>query len=234
MCNMYTIDVNHHEIADWSDAAIQLGFTWHSGSVFPRSTGPGILLNEDLQRELVPMRFGLTPVGSKSLDHHKPIYNNARVESLDKWPWKLSANRRCIVPLTRFKEPCYWGPMAGHQIDFYSPETPILGVACLYHRFEDDVTMTFLMRPASPFVMDHGHQRQPFFVHPDGFSDWLGGGKRDINDSKKVLARYAFEPELTFEDLGEMKSGWKSRVPAAVKKRDAELKAIEESGPFGF
>ncbi len=82
--------------------------------------------------------------------------------------------------------------------------------------------------------MEHGHQRQPIFVHPDGFPDWLGGGNREICESKKVLARYAFEPKLAFEDLGEMKSGWRGRVAAAEKKRDAELRAVEEIGPLGF
>ncbi len=78
MCNMYNVDVNHHEIADWAGASVQLGFTWHSGTVFPRSPSPGVLLDEDGKCEIGPMRFGLTPVGSKSLDHHKPVYNNAR------------------------------------------------------------------------------------------------------------------------------------------------------------
>lgn len=234
MCNMYTVDVNHHELADWANAPVQLGFTWHSGSVYPRSHGPGVLLNEEGNRELVSMRFGLTPVGSKSLDHHRPLYNNARVESLDKWPWKPSANLRCIVPLTRFKEPCYWGPLAGHQVDFFPTEGSILGVACLFHQLENEYTMTFLMRPACEFVMEHGHQRQPFFIHKDGFGEWLGSEKRSIEETKNVLARYAWEPQLDFEDLGEMKSGWKSRVSAAVKKRDAELQAIKGSSPLGF
>jgi putative SOS response-associated peptidase YedK len=236
MCNLYNVKANPDAIQRWAKSDYEKDLNW-SEKIAVRKFGPGIFVNEEGQRELILMRFSLIPVGAKSANQYKPPYNNARVESLDKWPWKMSINRRCILPLTSFQEPCYWGPPAGHQVEFYSPDEPILGVAGLYHQFEsgDDslTTMTFIMRPACEYIMEHGHQRQPFLLNPEGFDDWFAQDKLSSAQTRQMLAKWAFEPELDYHDLGEMKSGWKNRQEEALGKREAETDNIEKYGPFG-
>ena len=236
VCNLYNVRANPEAIQHWAKADYEKDLQWPE-KIPVRKFGPGVYLNDDENREVVMMRFSLIPVGAKSVDQYKPAYNNARVESLDKWPWKMSVNRRCILPLTSFQEPCYWGPTAGHQVEFFSPDEDILGVAGLYHEFEDGdetiKTMTFIMRPASEYIMEHGHQRQPFLLNPEGFDDWLSHEKLGAQKTKQLLAKWAFEPNLDYHDLGEMKSGWKSRQKKALEKREAETDNIEKYGPFG-
>lgn len=241
MCNIYTINSNLSEIADWGRASLFPDYDWDSQSptVGVRQTGPGIWQNLDGEREIVPMQFALIPPWARTAAMKKPpFYNNARIENIDNKVWKpFMQSHRCIVPLNLFREPTYWGPVPGHMVEFHSLQDLCLGVAGIYHHFQrgddDVISMTFLMKPAAEFVMQHGHQRQPIFLHPDGFDDWLGGGERPIEESKKVIANWNYDPELELIDLGEMKTGWEKRQPKAIEKREQEEDAIAEFGPFG-
>jgi hypothetical protein len=69
--------------------------------------------------------------------------------------------------LSEFREPCYWGETAGSEVYFKAEDGDYLGVAGLYNVWKSQGTekfysMTFLMRPPSTYVMEHGHHRQPF------------------------------------------------------------------------
>ena len=235
MCSFYNLKTNHHQILIWSGVASDQD--WPE-SVAVKQFGPALKLNDDGKRELASMRFGLIPASAKSVDQYKPAYNNARFENLDKWPWKLSlSTSRCIVPLTSFREPCYWGETAGRMVHFYSPECSILGVAAICEQLQgasvDLWSMTMIMRPASKFVMENGHQRQPFFVHPDGFDDWLVG-RKNLKKCRTALARWCHAPELSYRDSVPMKPGWEKRQPTALAKRDDELQSIARNGALGI
>lgn len=235
MCSFYNLKANHHQILDWCGVASDQA--WPE-SVAVKQLGLALKLDDDGKRELATMRFGLIPASARSVDQYKPAYNNARFENLDKWPWKLSlSTRRCVVPLTSFREPCYWGSTAGSMVNFYSPESSILGVAAICERFQTPGTdlwsMTMIMRPASEYVMEHGHQRQPFFMHSDGFDDWLTG-RKNLNECRNTLARWCHEPNLKYRDSVQMKAGWEKRQPAALAKRASELESIEKSGQLGI
>jgi putative SOS response-associated peptidase YedK len=235
MCSFYNLKVNHHQILDWCGVSLDQDFP---ETVAVKQLGLALKLDDDGKRQLIPMRFGLIPAGAKSLDQYKPAYNNARFENLDKWPWKLSlATGRCVVPLTSFREPCYWGPTAGSMVNFCSPKRSILGVAAICQQFQspgaDLWSMTMIMRPASEYVMENGHQRQPFFIYPDGFDEWLSG-RKDLRNCRSTLARWCHEPELSYRDQVPMRPGWEKRQPAALKKRESELGVIERLGSLGI
>jgi hypothetical protein len=51
--------------------------------------------------------------------------------------------------------------------------------------------MTFLMRPACKYVMDHGHHRQPFFIEEAGLDAWMEPGKRDPKEFLAILRQFA-------------------------------------------
>ena len=149
-------------------------------------------------------------------------------------------SRRCIVPLSRFREPCYWGEPAGKEVNFFPTSGEYLGVACLNNLWkaqkdsEPLVTMTFLMRRASEYVMDNGHHRQPFFIHSDAFDEWMDPEPREPKESVTILRANAYEPDLTYEVAREMAPSWTSRQKGRVKKRDEQLADIEKTGlPLG-
>jgi putative SOS response-associated peptidase YedK len=231
MCNRFNVKGTARQVAEFVQATLPRDFLWKE-EMLPLGMTPGVWI-ADGRRELVPMQFGLAKPGAEEPGDRKFPNNNARVEKYDKWPWKDPfKSRRCVVPLSSFREPCYWGEPAGKEVNFHAPDQDYLGVACLYNLWkpptkgEPLVTMTFLMRPACRYVMEQGHHRQPFFLHPDGFNAWMAPGSRDTEDSLQVLQEYAFEPELAYEVVRELAPSWKSRRKAREADRDEQLAEI--------
>jgi putative SOS response-associated peptidase YedK len=240
MCNRFEVDTDRAALALTLEAQLPLLFDWEP-AIYPRQTAPGLMLNADEKRDLVPMQFGLAPPGSKTRSDPKRTLNNTRIESFDKWPWKTSFRRyRCIVPLTSFREPCYWGETAGTEVDFTPVKEPVLGAAAVYNvwqsadKSEEVVTMSLLMRPASPYIMEHGHHRMPFFLEKEGYDPWMQVGEREPNDSKSILREYSVEPQLQYSIARHMADSWTKRRSAKLKQRDEQLAEIEKAGQLGF
>jgi putative SOS response-associated peptidase YedK len=205
------------------------------------------------------MRFGLVPFG-KDPANQKRSLTNTRVENLGKWPWKSSIKSyRCVVPMTGFREPCYWGETAGTEVDFnIEVDRPILAAA-VYTWYgtsspqSDDqgsernvdtkkpnlsmrpvFSMSLIMRPALAIVMEHGHHRSPFFLSEDGLDEWLDRKPKPLEQSLKTLQSYATEPKLTATVAREMAATWVKRQPEHLTKRDEQLAAIDATGPLGI
>ncbi len=238
MCNRYNIKTNLKAIA--SELAAQTAFDFDiTGEVFPLVDAPVLVINREGQRELRPMTFGLTPAG-KTRDKKMPPFNNARIESRDKWPWKTPLERfRCVVPMESFREPCYWGEAAGKEVNFRRADGKLLLAAAIFSvtksdNDETEFSMSLLMRPALPTIMEHGHHRSPFFIGLDGVDEWMDRSPRPPHRSLDVLRQYADEPILEPSVAREMVESWTKRKSANVKKRDEQLADIEATGPLGF
>ena len=226
MCNRFKVTATLAKLTEHFAATTQKPFKW-GGEILPGGLVPGLIRNADGERELVPMRFAFCPPGKDPAEKNfQP--NNARVEKRGSWPWLGSFKKyRCIVPLTSFREPSYWGEPAGCEISFTPTDNRVLGVAALYNEvpYNDGMlmTMALLMRPASQYVMDCGHHRQPLFIEPDGYDAWLGEGERDAKESHAILHEFAIEPNLTYAVARSMAESWTSRQPKKLEKRDEQL-----------
>ena len=235
MCNLYSLADESTRIAAAFGAMAREDSSWES-IIVPRKPAPTVIVGESGTRELTAMRFGLTPVGSKEPEAKRPL-NNARWENLESWPWKLSISHRCVLPLSKFREPLYWGDDAGTQAYFYPADESLLAVAGLYNVWRrgdlEVATMTFIMRPACSYVMRFGHHRQPFFIEFDSIDEWLTPAECSVDNAQRLLRDIVAEPELMHAVDVEMKPAWKSRAKGNQKKRDEQLAAIEEFGPLG-
>lgn len=237
MCNRFEVNTDSVSLAYALGAQLLFDGQFWGEEVFPMTATPAMLHGVDGARELHAMQFGFG-----APDRGGATFNNARIENIGKWPWKDAfARHRCIVPITSFREPCYWGTPAGKEVNFYrTDDKPLLAAAGIYSvwvspdKQQTKLLMSLLMRPAMPYVLDNGHHRSPFFLSPDGFDDWLGGGKRRPKESLEVLKEYAEEPELAYHVAREMGPTWKKRQPGRVRKRDEQLEAIERDGELGF
>lgn len=244
MCNRFNITGTHNDVAEFYDATLR-PFEMTHGDIFPGGIAPALLLDEEGKRFIEPMQFGLAkPKSDKPFDRRYPN-NNARVEKCDKWPWSDAfKKRRCIVPLPAMHESCWWGNTAGHKVYFRPTESDYLGVASIFYVWKNPAnderlfTMSFLMRPACQYIMDHGHHRQPFFLREDGIDEWMQPGDRSIDASRRILRTYAAEPNLAFEVESELKSfakNAKAREQKREQKREEQLEAIADSGlPLGI
>src|SRR4029079_4093962 len=157
MCNRYTIRGTQKELGEFFQATIPMSFDFPGDDILPGYIAPGVLRNLDGERELVPMQFGLAKIGASEPFDRKFPNNNARIEKIGGWPWKLPVKaHRCIVPVSEFREPCYWGPPAGTEVYFKPTDGKYLGVAGIYNIWKTRGTqnfysMSFLIRPASTF-----------------------------------------------------------------------------------
>lgn len=232
MCNRYEYEGTFFSLAgDYQ--ATPIGELENSGDVLPRQLAPGLLLNADSDRELHPMQFAFCPPGCKTPSDPKRALNNARVESRDKWPWKFAfKSHHCVLPLTAFREPSYWGDPAGTEVYFHRPDNALLHVAGIYRLWEspsgDDelLTLAFLMRPACAYVMEKGHHRQPLFITEEGIDAWLEP-QDESAASLDVLRDYAAEPELTHRHARNMAESWTKRQKAKLKKRDKQQDELD-------
>lgn len=207
--------------------------------VFPYTKAPVLAINRDGARELRPMTFGTGDRdGSSSRRAH--VLNNARIESRGKWPWKTSFQKyRCVVPMTSFREACYWGETEGTEVHFAASDGRLLlaaGIFSFHARDADDpeLKMSVIMRPALPFVMEHGHHRSPFFLRPEGIDQWMQRTSRSADELIEVLRQFAATPDLNCEVDRHMAASWTKRKAANLKQRDEQLAEMEQTGPLGF
>lgn len=234
MCNRYNIQTNLAEIASELDSQIAFDFRCNE-EIFPGSEAPVLVINRDGQSELRPMKFGF---GSDR--RTGPALNNARVESIEKWTWKKSFQRyRCIVPMNSFREPCYWGPEAGKELNFSDVSGSLLLAAAIFsfsksNEGQTSCCMSLVMRPAIDFVMDHGHHRSPFFLRRDAIDSWMDRETRSIDQLRELLRDAADQPTLRQDVARQMAETWTKRKASRLKERDGQIEAIKASGPLGL
>lgn len=238
MCNRYQLRTNLHSICRELGVQSTLDFEVPA-EVFPYTLAPVLAINRDGDRELRPMTFGMGDRdGSSSRRAH--VLNNARIESRSKWPWKTSFEKyRCVVPMTSFREACYWGETAGTEVSFEASDGQLLlaaGIFSFHAQHPDDpgLKMSVIMRPALPFVMEHGHHRSPFFIRPEGLDQWMQRTTRSADESIEVLRRFAAAPDLKCEVDRHMAASWTKRKATNLKQRDEQLIEIQQTGPMGF
>jgi putative SOS response-associated peptidase YedK len=240
MCNRYNIKGTTSEFVEHFQATLPTLFDVQSGDILPGDIAPGLILNRGGERELVPMQFGLAKIGAAAPFDRKWPNNNARIEKYNSWPWKIPFHEhRCILPVSEFREPCYWGETAGSEVYFKPTDDRYLGVAGLYNIWKSQgaekfYSMTFLMRPASKYVMDRGHHRQPFFIKEAGYDPWMKPFARDPKESLAILREFAYEQPFEYRVERQMAASWKNRQKARLVDRDEQLAKINETGPLGY
>jgi len=235
MCNRFNTPTSVKAICEALRAQPVFDFEL-PGEVFPKSVAPAMVLSPDGLREIRPMTFGLVPHGKT------PPYplNNTRIESRDKWPWKSPFEKhRCIVPMSSFREPCYWGSMAGKEVNFSAADGELLLAAAIFSTAnatgdQSAWSMSLVMRPGLPYVMEHGHHRSPFLLRAEGVDDWMNPESRSSDESLEILREHAAEPNLQVDVARDMAASWTKRQKGNVKKRDEQLAEIDTVGPLGF
>lgn len=239
MCNRYNIKTNLRELAsemEVSDAEVQIAFEFqYAEEIFPGAIAPVLAINREGTLQLRPMTFGFgNQVGGGA------ALNNARVESIEKWTWKKSFQKyRCVVPMHSFREPCYWGAQAGTEVNFAEADGKVLLAAAIFSFAKSDAgpaecSMSLVMRPAIPFVMEHGHHRSPFFLRRDAVTRWMDRSPMSIDQVRGVLFSGVDQPTLRFDVAREMATSWTRRQAANQRKRDQQLSQMKETGPLGL
>lgn len=190
--------------------------------VHPRGQAP--LIFEGIEGiSIRQMQFSLIPAWSKTRSSPFSTFN-ARLDNLtQKATWKIPfLQRRAVVPISGFIEPCYRGPFAGKMVLFEPKELehPLLAAA-IFDVWSDPVThddlfsFAIITDEASDAVSIIGHPRQPLFLSPKGVSEWIDRKLGDASAIMKVIENHRELPQLNARDDREMQPGWEKRRPHA-------------------
>ena len=144
-------------------------------NVAPTTTQPVLRQERDtLERELVPMRWGLVGFGSPKIDPKRSTFN-ARSEGLSKSSlWKRPLHKhRCIVPMNGYYE---WRK-SDRQAFRFTTHDELLGVAGLWDAWkspQDEWLQSFTIITTDPnTAAESVHDRMPVILHPKDFDEWL-------------------------------------------------------------
>jgi putative SOS response-associated peptidase YedK len=129
-----------------------------------------VLLETGGERLGEQMEFSFISKAEEQLRDVRYATFNARLDSLAVKPtWKNEVmTRRCVVPLSEFHEPAYWGPLAGNMVR-YTSEDPLFA-AGVWKRWRSPkdgaevLTFAVVVHDAYPIVEEHGHDRSPVFL----------------------------------------------------------------------
>ena len=132
------------------------------------TTGIAVIRHEeDGERELVEMRWGLIPSWAKP-DSKLPLMINARAETVASKPAFRSAfkTRRCIVPATGYFE---WKKLSdGTKQPFYFTREDTLAFAAIW---EGETVATITTEPNAE--ASRVHDRMPVILENDQYDRWM-------------------------------------------------------------
>jgi putative SOS response-associated peptidase YedK len=198
---------------DWDDFIIE---------ILPHL--PGIVLREDASGPLAEqMEFSFVSKAEEAVRGRRLATFNARLDSLTEKPtWRAPLEtQRCVVPISEFHEPAYWGPLAGNIVRFTSPE-PLLA-AGLWKKWRnpkdglETSSFAIIVHEAYPIVEEYGHDRSPVFLDETAAEEWIRGGRQEGGKLVQFLEHRRAHPKLEPTVQRAMKAGWEKRIPLERK-----------------
>ena len=163
-----------------------------------------IVVKEQGERVLQPMRYRIRPEGSREEVPNKFNVFNARLDSLEiRQTWKpLFMRRHGIVPLIRFYE---WVPGKNQKptlISFQPRDRELMWAPCLWDEWiSKDGRLHFksfaiITDDPPPEITQMGHDRCPIFLAHDKIDLWL----EPQGKSKQEIYQILKNRELTYFD----------------------------------
>jgi putative SOS response-associated peptidase YedK len=195
MCNLYTVNVSAHAIADAFKARMPTAFNAAQGDVYPGA--PGMVVREaDGGRVVQAMTWGF-PLPQKSKKTGLPIkpkpVNN--IADLSSFMWRHIAPRsehRCLIPLTGFAE-AEGEQGAKTRTWFRVKGQPVFAWAGMWKDSDEwGAVYSGLMTDCNAAV-EPVHHRMPVLLLPDEWERWLHGSLDDV----RSFQDRTFPAELT-------------------------------------
>ena len=141
--------------------------------------------------------------------------------------WKEGFSKLpCIVPMTSFFEPCYWGEKAGEIVRFEDPDHRVLFVPGFVVKPRVPSTdkpngFTMLTHVASEQMLRF-HHRLLVFLKPQRAIEYLFLDKTDPQQRFEFLLQHRLVPDLEVSTERKMAKGWERRVSQHLDSLKAE------------
>ncbi len=216
MCSQYALKAEAKTLSKTYSLQVPTDLQTIDERFLPYKTAPIIVKTNDIYK-LTPMNFSLVPSWSKE-PKVKFATHNARIETITEKPtWKIPFKKQhCLVPMTRFFESVYEGPLAGNIIEFSQPDHSLLFAAGIFdhwtHPTKNEVLFSFAILTSDPtlYIQEHGHDRCPLFLSFADAKVWL-----DLIDDEKKMPHFLNErkqnPDLCARADRALKAGWEKR-----------------------
>lgn len=161
--------------------------------IFPGYFAP-VIVHENAERTILPMRYRVRPAGSKEEIPTKFNVFNARLDSLEnRQTWQpLFMRKHGLFPFVRFFE---WVEDEGKKrlIAFSPGEEKIMWAPCLWDYWESkDGSLSFhsfalITDGPPPEIEARGHDRCPIFLSEDLIDEWLAPEGRTKSEMYRIL-----------------------------------------------
>ncbi|MEO0804635.1 MAG: SOS response-associated peptidase [Cyanobacteria bacterium J06642_2] len=151
--------------------------------------------NEQHERELAIVQWGLIPSWVKDLSKWKPLIN-ARSETVAEKPSFRAAfrRRRCLIPASGFYE---WQKVEEGKQPFFihqhaeEGDLPVFAMAGLWEHWQrhdgSELETCTILTTAANASMKPIHDRMPVILAPDDYDAWLLTDERDVGDLGALL-----------------------------------------------
>ncbi len=194
MCGRYSVDgTNITEMAERFAAQPRLESFVPSANIKPTHTAP-VILQQDGQRELREMQWGLIPFWAKDPKMGSKTFN-ARAETVAEKPTFRNAFKRsrCLVPARAFYE---WLTENGRKVPymFSLEDNALFAFAGLYDRWKQadgKMLYSYTVITTTPNdLVEKVHNRMPVMLSPDAERLWLDSDVSDPQTLQSFLVPY--------------------------------------------
>ncbi|MGD8576423.1 MAG: SOS response-associated peptidase [Thiohalophilus sp.] len=191
MCGRLALYTPPDELAQWLDAVPRLALAPHY-NLAPGLDLAACRLDNEGQRELVALHWGLVPHWSKGPDSRYSMIN-ARADTVEQKPAYREPfrHKRCLIPADGFYE---WHRTEQGKQPYYfrlQQETPLAFAGLWDHWQGEDRSInsaTIIVTEAND-LMRPVHDRMPVILPPETWEQWLDPNQ-STTDLKTMLQPY--------------------------------------------
>ncbi len=160
----------------------------------PSQELPVVIEDEDGERAVRLMRWGLVPRWRKPGQSKGVAPINARAETLLEKPMfrPLIGKRRCLVPANGFYE---WRREGGKKLPYHihRPDGELFGFAGLWDESPEGDDSFAIITTAANGVVAPLHDRMPAILRPEDEEEWLSHDLADPHATQALLRPYPDE-----------------------------------------
>lgn len=230
MCSEYHVKTKINEIADELGVPVKSvseNTAWDQRTKFTLHA-PVIAKKEDEFRvgELI---FPAQPFPNSRLSQIKEDDQVVRIYDIPLWKQSFK-QFPCIVPMTSFLEPAYWGKDAGSVIEFTPPKENLFFVPGIVIKPRVPATgklngFSLLTHTASEQMLQY-HHRLLMLLKPEAAVEYLNlDSETDPEERFNFLIENRYVPEFKTMKSRHMAKGWDKRV-------DQHLAALEDEKAY--
>ena len=230
MCSEYLVKTKINEIADELGAPVKSASknnSWDQRTKF--TLAAPVIANRDGEFRVGELIFPAQPFPNSRLSQVKEDDQVVRIYNVPLW--KTSFKQfPCIVPMTSFLEPAYWGKEAGGVIEFSPPKEKMFFVPGIVIKPRVPATgklngFSLLTHTASDQMLEF-HHRLLMLLKPQAAVEYLNlGPDTDPEERFNFLIENRYVPDFKTAKSRTMAKGWEKRV-------DQHLGALEDEKAY--